>query len=209
MDSYKLTAGVVYFPMRWSLQEKFNKGMPGIHQPVEGFKKHLTKNVASLFKTLSPTTSVWRANWAVFNDLNGPLDLFTPDGHTDRNDVNKVTEFQGEKTGTDLTFRAEYQTLIRLPESQAIVFSIRTYQRYLSDFRDLPTTDIDGLIKAVQTLDSDFYVYKGAEFWKDAALEYLNMVKRQREPVSKTKIVIGVAIFGTFTAILAKYLVSK
>jgi len=114
--------------MRWSLQEKFDKGLSDIHQPVKGYQKHLAKNVASLFRTLSPTTPVWRANWAIFDDLNGPLDLFTPDGHSDRNDVNKVTEFHGEKTGMDLTFRAEYQTLMRLHESQAIVFRIRTYQ---------------------------------------------------------------------------------
>ena len=37
--------------------------------------------------------------------------------------------YSGEATGKSLTFRAEYQTLIKLPKSKAIVFSIRTYQR--------------------------------------------------------------------------------
>jgi len=70
-------------------------------------------------------------------------------------------------------------------------------------------TDIDGLIKAVETLDPDFYVYKGAEFWKDAALKYLTMVRHQRESVSKTKIVVGAFVFGTLIAFLARYIVSK
>ena len=160
-------------------------------------------------QTMTPSTPVWRANWAVFNDLAGPLDLFTPDGHTDRNDVNQVTSFSPDHTGTELTFRAEYQTLYKLPRSQAIVFSIRTYQRYLSDFRHLPTSDVDGLVKAIQTLDPDFYVYKGAEFWQEAALKYLKMIKTERDKTPVIKTVTGVAV-GLITALLLrKYVFSK
>lgn len=181
LGSYKLTAGIVSFPMRWSLTEKWNKGIPGIHEPVKGFMKHLLKNVQSLFKAMTPSSPVWRANWAVFNDLNGPLDLYTPEGHTDRNEMNQVTQYEGEATGKRLTFRAEYQTLCKLPESQAIVFSIRTYQRFLSEFKMFPISDTKGLIKAIETLDPDFYVYKGAEFWKDAAVKYLKKSIKERE----------------------------
>ena len=132
----------------------------GIHQPVTAFTKHLAPKVHDLFKnSLTPNAPIWRANWAVFNDLEGPLDLFTPDGHDKRNEANKTNDYQGiykldkllwgymiicfnkmslmisfsshsgEATGKSLTFRAEYQTLIKLPKSKAIVFSIRTYQR--------------------------------------------------------------------------------
>ncbi len=184
-ESYKLTAGVVYFPMRWSLLEKWNKGMPGIHKPVKGFMKHLLKNVQSLFKAMTPSAPVWRANWAVFNDLKDPLDLYTPTGHTDRKETNQTTAYKGEETGKELTFRAEYQTLIKLPESKAIVFSIRTYQRYLEDFKRMPARDCKGLIRAIETLDPDFYVYKGAEFWKDAAVKYLQMVLADKEALNK------------------------
>ena len=34
-------------------------------------------------------------------------------------------------------------------------------------------TDAQGLIKAVQNLNDDFVMYKGARFWRDAALKYL------------------------------------
>ena len=67
-----------------------------IHQPVEAFSKHLSTKVSDLFKnSLTPTAPIWRANWAVFNDLDGPLDLFTPDGHDERNEVNQNIEYQG------------------------------------------------------------------------------------------------------------------
>ena len=203
LGSYKLTAGIVYFPMRWSLKEKWNKGIPGIHEPVKGFMKHLVKNVQSLFKAMTPSSPVWRANWAVFNDLTGPLDLYTPTGHDDRNETNQVTPYEGERTGKRLTFRAEYQTLCRLPESQAIVFSIRTYQRYLSDFKLFPLSDTKGLVRAIETLDPDFYVYKGAEFWKDAALKYLknSIAEREGSGAMGLGLLLGGAVVAALVAI--------
>ena len=68
----------------------------GIHQPVAAFTKHLAPKVHDLFKnSLTPNAPIWRANWAVFNDLEGPLDLFTPDGHDKRNEANKTNDYQG------------------------------------------------------------------------------------------------------------------
>ena len=68
----------------------------GIHQPVTAFTKHLAPKVHDLFKnSLTPNAPIWRANWAVFNDLEGPLDLFTPDGHDKRNEANKTNDYQG------------------------------------------------------------------------------------------------------------------
>ena len=52
-----------------------------------------------MFKnSLTPAAPIWRANWAVFNDLEGPLDLFTPDGHDKRAAVNKTNDYQGNFT---------------------------------------------------------------------------------------------------------------
>ena len=81
----------------------------------------------------------------------------TPRGPED----NKPVQYHGEKTGKDLVFRAEYQTLRKLPATGCIAFSIRTYQRYLSDFQELPRKDSEALI------------YRCAPLWKDAALTYL------------------------------------
>ena len=47
-------AASLFFPMRWSLQAKWNQPMIGIHKPVDGFMNHLVKRVADLFKSMSP-----------------------------------------------------------------------------------------------------------------------------------------------------------
>ena len=73
--------------------------------------------------------------------------------------------YQGEKTGRDLMFRAEYQTLRKL--------SIRTYQMYLEDFKTYPRNEAECLIKAIETTHPDVISYKAMPCWKDASLKYL------------------------------------
>lgn len=192
-QGYKLTSGIVYFPMRWALTDKFQKGIAGIHGPVKPFMDNLVKHVYDVFKKMPPTNPLWRANWAVFNDLDGPLDLYTPTGSLSRNDDNQTTKFEGEKTGKVLTFRAEYQTLRKLPKTQCIVFSIRTYQRYLDEFKSFPVSDSEGLIKAIENLSDDFVMYKGAEFWKDAAIQYLQYIIDQRKEKKKPETSTGIS----------------
>lgn len=86
----------------------------GIHVPVKAFTKHLAPKVHDLFKnSLQPNAPIWRANWAVFNDLEGPLDLFTPDGHDKRNETNKTNDYQGKFTFsfTEKTYKREFRFL--------------------------------------------------------------------------------------------------
>ena len=46
----------------------------------------------------------------------------------------------------------------------------------------MPLPDVRALITAIRTLDEDFYVYKGARFWSEAAVKYLQeIVKERRE----------------------------
>ena len=184
-QGYVLTAGVVHFPMRWSLQQKFNQAISGIHLPVKAFMKNLLTKVYDLFKKMPPEAPLWRGNWAVFNDLTGPLDLHTPTGSLDRNDANASTVY-GPSTGRELTFRAEYQTLRKLPKTKCIIFSIRTYQRFLDEFEHFPTKDVQGLKKAIETLDTEMVIYKGSEYWQDAAIKYLQNIIDKREYVSRS-----------------------
>jgi len=195
-EGYVLTSGVVCFPMRWSLVEKFKMIMGNIHKPVDAFTKHLKTKAYSAMERLTPESPIWRANWAIFNDLDGPMDLYTPDGHLERKVGGTLTKYRGEATGRDLVFRAEYQTLRKLPKTECIAFSIRTYQRYLED---LPETDREGLIKAIEGLDGDMAKYKGAELWRDAAVKYLSRNKQ------KDRGLLPMVVLAVITACAAYY----
>lgn len=216
-QAYCLTAGIVYFPMRWSLTEKWNMPMIDIHQPVDGFTKHLKTLVYNLFKTMAPDAPVYRGNWAVFNDLKSPLDLYTPEGHEVRNEaMGGVRLYEGPKTGRVLTFRCEYQTLRKLEQSKAIIFSIRTYQMYLEGFKTLPREDAEILVKVIENIHPDFITYKGARFWKDAALKYLRRdVLGEQETEEKhwivsswktgSALVVGVSVLAIAIAWMNRY----
>jgi len=175
---YQLTAGVVLFPMRWSIKEKFTQILPDIHIPVKAFTKHLKPTVNDLFEDLTPDNPVWRANWSLFHNLNGPLDLylapFPPDQDNPNNHVFKSNNL--EEIGKTLTLRVEYQTLRRLPKSNAILFGIRTYQRYLNEFERLPKSDSLALKTAIENLNPDMFEYKSAHCWRDSALFYLQSI---------------------------------
>ena len=174
--------------MRWSLQAKFNKVLGEIHKPVAQFTKHFALKAHSILKSLKPEAPIWRANWSVFNDLKSPLDLYSPAGHSELNETNTTTVYQGDRTGRDLIFRVEYQTLRKLPKTQCIVFSIRSYQRYLEDFKQFPANDAEGLIKAIENLDQDEKGYKGAAFWAEAAIKYLRNDVLKEKIEDKTRI---------------------
>jgi hypothetical protein len=175
---YQLTAGIVLFPMRWSVKEKFLQNLPDIHIPVPAFSKHLKTNVNDLFEDLNPENPVWRANWSLFHNLEGPLDLylppFPPGVDNPNNHVFQSTNL--EEIGKQLTLRVEFQTLRRLPKSNAILFGIRTYQRYLNEFQSLPKSDTLALKKAIENINPDMFMYKSANCWYDSALFYLQSI---------------------------------
>jgi hypothetical protein len=65
----------------------------------------------------------------------------------------------------------------KLPKSQAILFGIRSYQRYLEDFSLVEhESDARALLRAVELLPPTMLEYTHASGWRDAALHYLKSV---------------------------------
>ena len=173
-ENYILSAGVLCFPMGWSLHRKFNNPLHVIHKPVKDFEKQLRTNVESIFEELQPHAPLWRANWVISNTLKGSLDLYSPVSHR-HVDENRISQYDSN-TGDELVLRVEYQTLLRLPQSNAIVFGIRTYQRPLSEFKHFPIEDSIALIDAIQNTGKDMAEYKGIPQWGNSAIQYLNSI---------------------------------
>lgn len=113
-DAHVLTGALLCFPASWTLAEKFMRPLVGIHAPVASYDANIARRVQRLFDGVQAGRPVWRANALVYDDP----DLYQPrcEGEPRRR-ANSARQW----------LRSERQTLRRLPESDAVVFSIHSY----------------------------------------------------------------------------------
>lgn len=162
--TWRLAAGIVCFPNRWRLAEKAGRGLPGIHQPVPGYPERLAAPVDRFFDTLRPGRGVWRTNWS----LNDDPALFQP-GETAH--LPADAGITAETAGDRLLLRVERQTLLALPDSGAVVFGIRTYQRPLSRLTPAQARQMAAVLRSVP---EDSARYKGLLRTRGPALAVLD-----------------------------------
>jgi hypothetical protein len=110
--AYVLTAGVLCFPNRWRLVEKMGRSLTAIHGPVPDYESALASPVDRFLERLRPGRAFVRGNWGLAS---------SPDLHLPRS-VAPV-----DPTADDAFYlRKEEQCFVKLPDTEAVVFSIRT-----------------------------------------------------------------------------------
>jgi len=109
---YDLTAAILCFPASWTLTQKIGRPMTGIHQPVEIYDEALAARVHRLLSAIRPEQPLWRINFFTYDDFM----LHHPRVEGD---------WRRQPTGKSYV-RCERQTLLRLPETQAVLFAIHT-----------------------------------------------------------------------------------
>lgn len=114
-NEHVLTAAVLCFPASWTLREKFLKPLVAIHVPVESYDDNIARRVQRLFDGVRVGRPLWRFNALWYNDP----ELYQPRSVHDR-------RIAPEQSRADF-FRSERQSILRLPQSEAIVFTIHTY----------------------------------------------------------------------------------
>ncbi len=113
-DEHVLTAALLCFPASWTLAEKFMQPLTLIHVPVDSYDADMAKRVQRMFDRVRVDQPLWRANALFYIDPT----LFQP------RSINDARETSGTQTPF---IRSERQTILKLPQSGAIVFSIHTY----------------------------------------------------------------------------------
>lgn len=120
-NEHVLTGAVLCFPASWTLAEKFLKPLIGIHTPVPEYDTNIAKRVQRLFDGVRVGRPLWRKNALWYDDPS----LFTPRSETAPRDPITAT------SGTYL--RSERQSILRLPECDAVIFSIHTFVLHRDD----------------------------------------------------------------------------
>jgi len=113
-DSHTLTGGIICFPAHWSLAQKIGRTLHNLHAPVDAYNSRISAIMERIFTNLQPETPLERANFLIYTN---------PDLHQPMPESQAI-----ERTPSAPRYvRCERQTLRRLPETGAIVFSIHTY----------------------------------------------------------------------------------
>lgn len=104
---WRLAAGAVCFPSHWRLADKAGLAFADVHAPVPGFGRGSAGagQVATIFDRMPPGRVAERGNWSIA----GTGALHLPPGTAEDDSV---------------WLRAERQTLRKLPETGAVVFTI-------------------------------------------------------------------------------------
>lgn len=112
-DEHLLTAAALCFPASWMLAEKFMRPLTGIHIPVASYDANIAARVQRMFDGVQVDRPLWRWNGLHYAD---------PELHQPRSETDKRPRPDNPRY-----FRTERQSLVRLPVSRAVVFSIHTY----------------------------------------------------------------------------------
>ena len=162
-----LAAGSVAFPSRWSLKKKFGLPMDIIHAPVPFYKEQIQTAVNNFFNQMPRDEIYARRNWSLYDNPS-----LRHDGTEQPNKIS-VKNIDSSNAGERLWLRVERQTIRKLKETGAILFTIRIHLRQLKHI-----VSFDGiasrLSKALSALPPEMQSYKQTDVFADSAQAYLN-----------------------------------
>ena len=146
-DAWRLQAACVCFPSRWNLASKLGTTLDDIHRPVPAYDVELSRPTNAFFERLKPQRSFWRLNWTL---IDSPT-------------LHQPTSARRSPHGdlSDWFFRVERQTLRRLPQSDAIVFTIRNYVASAKELCDTHEEFGATLLLNLDTAPEAMQSYKG------------------------------------------------
>ncbi len=114
---YRLVAGALGFPTHWFLEEKIGQVMDVIHVPIPGYADQLSDGVNHFFRTLPVGQIFGRSNWFV---VSSKAWRYQPGSDP----VQRFAHVTPDNAGETLFVRSERQTLRRLPQTGAMLFTI-------------------------------------------------------------------------------------
>lgn len=167
---YRLVAAVLCFPSAWSLAEKFGQTLDGLHEKVPGYESKLARVMNRIFENLKADQPVWRVNWSIYPDdeLHHPESKERP-RHWFEDPANLEPE---------AFVRVERQTLRRMPESGAMLFTVRIHVDPFSAFRRHPEGRAlaASLREQILGLDAEQLAYKALTEHRDAVAAALERI---------------------------------
>lgn len=141
-DQYRLIGAAVAWPSDWHPKDKIGLPLRALHAPIAGYEEQLATGVDRFMATLKPGAIYGRCNWFIAATGERRWIADTPPHEA-------FAHVTADNAGETLFVRSERQTLRRLPETGAILFTIGIYVEPLGK---LSSDNIAMLARAAQTL---------------------------------------------------------
>lgn len=153
---WTLTAASLCAPSFFTAKDAVGLPLSGLHGPVPGFNDSLLVRTARIFDHLAVDSILERRNWSLVNSDA----LFLPSSEPLRA---RLSEQTPEEIGAELVVRRERQTIRRLPETGAILFTIRIWREALNELLADParrTAFAAAWARLMSAEGEDFRTYK-------------------------------------------------
>ena len=157
-------AGSVCFPSGWSIADKLGQSQHCVHAAVPRFNQQLLSPSLKLLERLKSGRSVARSNWAV--RASSRLDQFP----SDAGETLAASQLVTSRNAAKCMFRVEFQTLSRLTETRAVLFTIHTFQRPLES---LSGAERQRLARVIETCPESTLRYKGIWPMRESLVSWL------------------------------------
>lgn len=161
-DIYRLVGAAVAYPTDWHPKDKLGLPLAAMHAPIQGYQEQLASGVDHFMTKLKPGKIFGRCNWFIAPTRqlrwiaeSAPEGAF---GHVD-----------AANAGETLFVRSERQTLRRLPETGAIVFTIGVY---VAPLGSLSLANIAMLAGAMRSLVNGEGDRRGSPYYAEALIRY-------------------------------------
>jgi hypothetical protein len=140
---YLLSGAVLCFPNRWRLADKAGKPIIAVHAPVPEYTDKLSAQVDFFLGRLRPGRCFARSNWGLAS--------------TDTMHLPEPVAPVNPATDTAFFLRREDQSFVKLPQSAAVVFTIRTT---VTPWHDVSVADRNAILEQAKNLSPEWLSYK-------------------------------------------------
>ena len=167
-EQYRLIGAAVAWPSDWHPEDKIGLPLRALHAPIAGYEEQLATGVDRFMATLKPGAIYGRCNWFIAATGERRWLADKPPGEA-------FAQVTAENAGETLFVRSERQTLRRLPETGAILFTIGIYVEPLGN---LSQPNIAMLASAAQTLVAGEGDRRGAPAYGESLIAFAERMDR-------------------------------
>lgn len=161
-DQYRLIGAAVAWPSDWHPKDKIGLPLRALHAPIAGYEEQLATGVDRFMETLKPGAIYGRCNWFIAATRKRRW-LASGDPKE------QFAHVTADNAGETLFIRSERQTLRRLPQTGAILFTIGIY---VEPLHALTKANVAMLAQAVNLMLKGEGARRGCGAYANALIEY-------------------------------------